>query len=89
METLGIFAGGGDLPLAIAESAQEAGRPVFLLGLKGSAGPEIESFPHDWIAMGETGRAFKLLHTHNCGMSFSPAELRARNFPRSSSTPRA
>src|SRR5580658_3225737 len=67
METLGIFAGGGDLPLAIAESAQEAGRPVFLLGLKGSAGPEIERFPHDCIAMGETGRAFKLLHTPNCG----------------------
>jgi len=66
METLGIFAGGGDLPLAIAESAQDAGRPVFLLGLKGSAAPEIERFPHDWIAMGETGRAFKLLHTHNC-----------------------
>ena len=66
METLGILAGGGDLPLAIAESAQEAGRPVFLLGLKGSAGPEIERFPHGWIAMGETGRAFKLLHAHDC-----------------------
>lgn len=66
METLGIFAGGGDLPVAIAESAQEAGRPVFLIGLKGSAGQEIERFPHEWVAMGETGRTFKLLHAQNC-----------------------
>jgi UDP-2,3-diacylglucosamine hydrolase len=67
VSTLGIISGGGDLPIAIAESAQAAGRPVFLLGIRGSAGPEIEKFPHDWVAFGESLKTLKTLHAHDCG----------------------
>jgi UDP-2,3-diacylglucosamine hydrolase len=38
---LGIVAGGGDLPLAVAEAAAAVGRPVFVVGLTGSADPWI------------------------------------------------
>jgi UDP-2,3-diacylglucosamine hydrolase len=67
MNALGIICGGGDLPLSVAESAQAAGRPIFLLGLRGSAGTEIERFLHDWVALGETAKTIKLLHDHSCG----------------------
>jgi DUF1009 family protein len=63
---LGIIAGGGELPLAVADAAQKAGRVIFILGLRGSAGAEIERFPHDLVSMGEPGKAFRLLKEHGC-----------------------
>lgn len=63
---LGIIAGGGELPLAVADAAQSAGRPVFILGLRGSAGPEIENYDHEWVSIGEPGKAFRALKEHGC-----------------------
>jgi hypothetical protein len=67
MSALGIIAGGGELPLAIAESASRAGRPVYLAALLGSADPEIAHYPHDWVSVGEAGRMLNLLRQHGCG----------------------
>ncbi|HTT84406.1 MAG TPA: UDP-2,3-diacylglucosamine diphosphatase LpxI, partial [Rhizomicrobium sp.] len=66
MSALGIIAGGGELPRAVAKSAREAGRSVFVIGLRGAADPEIAEFPHDWISLGEAGRLFRLLRSHDC-----------------------
>jgi DUF1009 family protein len=66
MDGLGIIAGGGDLPIAVAESATRAGRPVFVMGLKGAADDGISRFTHDWVAMGESRKALDLLHAHGC-----------------------
>jgi DUF1009 family protein len=66
MTALGIIAGGGDLPIAIAESAIEAGRPVFVVALRGSADETIARFPHEWAGIGEVGKTLKLLRDHNC-----------------------
>ncbi len=63
---LGIIAGGGELPLAVADAAKNAGRDVFILGLRGSAGPEIESYDHEWVSIGEPGKAFRALKAHGC-----------------------
>jgi UDP-2,3-diacylglucosamine hydrolase len=63
MSTLGIIAGGGDLPLAIAA---ECARPVFIVALTGSAGDGVEKFPHERAGIGETGKIFRLLHDHHC-----------------------
>jgi UDP-2,3-diacylglucosamine hydrolase len=63
MSTLGIIAGGGDLPLAIAA---ECARPVFVVALTGSADDGIAQFPHDWAGLGETGKIFRLLRDHGC-----------------------
>jgi UDP-2,3-diacylglucosamine hydrolase len=64
---LGIIAGGGQLPVAIAETARAQGRPVFVLALEGMADAALETFPHSWISLGELGRAIKLLKEHRCG----------------------
>jgi UDP-2,3-diacylglucosamine hydrolase len=66
MTALGIIAGGGDLPVAIAESAIETGRPVFVVALRGSADEGIARFPHEWAGIGEVGKTLKLLRAHNC-----------------------
>jgi DUF1009 family protein len=64
--TLGIISGGGDLPRAIAESADQSGRKVFVLALRGSAEPWVERFAHEWVALGETSRAFRALRSAGC-----------------------
>jgi DUF1009 family protein len=57
---LGIIAGGGDLPRAVAQSAQADGRKVFVVALTGSVtGNWIEEFPHEWGSPGAPGQAFK------------------------------
>src|SRR5580698_98754 len=63
---LGIIAGGGELPRAVARSAREAGRNIFVIGLRGAADSEIAEFPHDWISLGEAGRLFRLLRANDC-----------------------
>jgi UDP-2,3-diacylglucosamine hydrolase len=61
---LGIIAGGGDLPFAIAESAREAGRSVFVVAL--SDDEWVGAYPHERIALGEVGKALKALRTAGC-----------------------
>jgi DUF1009 family protein len=59
---LGIIAGGGDLPRAVAASARADGREVFVIGLTGSLdeGDDwIGDFPHEVMSPGAPGRAFK------------------------------
>jgi DUF1009 family protein len=63
---LGIIAGGGELPRAIAESAQVSGRRVFVLGLNGMTGPWAQGFPNETVSLGELGRAIRALRAHEC-----------------------
>lgn len=65
--TLGVVAGGGELPRAIAESARDAGRKVFVLALRGSSEDWVSNFSHEWVALGETGKAFKQLRAADVG----------------------
>jgi DUF1009 family protein len=64
---LGIVAGGGDLPLAIAESVRESGCEVFVLALLGSADEWVETYPHEWASLGEVNKIVKALRAHHCG----------------------
>src|SRR5215471_7583638 len=65
--TLGIIAGSGNLPLAVARTAQQAGRKVFVLALEGMASPQdVSSFPHGWASLGEVGKAIRLLKEAGC-----------------------
>lgn len=60
---LGIIAGGGDLPPAVARSARASGRDVFVVALTGSVtDPWVADFPHSFISPGEPGRTIKALH---------------------------
>ncbi len=48
MSCLGLIAGGGDLPRAVAQAARGAGREVFVIPLTGSVtGDWVAEFPHE------------------------------------------
>ncbi|HEY4263728.1 MAG TPA: UDP-2,3-diacylglucosamine diphosphatase LpxI [Micropepsaceae bacterium] len=65
--TLGIIAGGGDLPIVIARAAQADGRAVFVLALAGMANPsDVAAFPHGFASLGELGKAIRLLKDSGC-----------------------
>ncbi len=65
-DALGIIAGGGDLPRAIAESARASGRDVFILALNGTTDAWARDFPNEWLSLGEPGRAMKAFRAHGC-----------------------
>ncbi len=65
MKPLGVIAGGGDLPRAVAQSVQESGGAIFVVGLRGLCDEWAEDFPHDWVSLGEPGRALKALKAAN------------------------
>ncbi len=89
MTPLGIIAGGGDLPRAVAKAARAGGRDVFVVALVGSAKDDwTADFPHEWLSPGELGRIIKALTGHGvteillCGKvdrpKFSEMKLDAR-----------
>jgi len=53
---LGIVAGGGRLPLMIAESVAARGEAVHIVAIEGEADPEVARFPHTWVNWGQVGR---------------------------------
>ena len=60
---LGLIAGGGELPRAVAEAAREAGRAVFVVPLVGSVTEDwVKDFPHEFLSPGEPGRIIKALN---------------------------
>jgi DUF1009 family protein len=62
---LGLIAGGGELPRAVAEAAKTAGREVFVVPLVGSVTENwISAFPHEFFSPGEPGRIIKALKSH-------------------------
>ncbi|WP_439574870.1 LpxI family protein [Phreatobacter sp.] len=63
---LGIIAGAGRFPLALAEAASARGRPVFAILLKGIAGPELEAFPHEWAGIGRFGQILQAARRAGC-----------------------
>ena len=66
MKKLGLVAGGGALPVSLATHCQEAGRPFFVLRLKGFADPALADFPGDEARLGQLGRGIRLLKKAGC-----------------------
>ena len=63
---LGLIAGGGALPLALAAKCEAAGRPVFVLRLTSFADAALDRFDGAPCGIAEVGRAFKLLRAAGC-----------------------
>jgi DUF1009 family protein len=61
---LAIIAGGGPVPAIVAAAGVRAGRPVFIAGIAGEVGPEIEAYPHEVLKWGQYGRLMALLEAH-------------------------
>lgn len=59
---LGIIAGGGTLPVRLANACRENGREFLLLALEGHADADIlASVPHEWIRPGAGGKTINRL----------------------------
>jgi DUF1009 family protein len=65
MSRIGILAGGGRLPIAIAESVMARGEAVHIVGIEGEADTAIADFPHTWVNWGQIGRMVATLHAHD------------------------
>jgi DUF1009 family protein len=64
---VGVIAGGGAMPFAVAESLKARGLDPILFALKGVCDPEAAGrFRHHWIMVGQYGRAKKLFREENC-----------------------
>ena len=66
MRKLGLIAGGGTLPLEIAEHCEQAGRAVFIARLKGFAEPQLDRFPGADVGLAEIGKTIKALKRAGC-----------------------
>jgi DUF1009 family protein len=66
MTKLGLIAGGGGLPLALAEHCRDAGRPYFVIRLRGFADPAMTAFPGETAGIAEIGRIVKLARDADC-----------------------
>lgn len=64
MSALGLIAGGGDLPKAIAECVRDSGRAVFVVSIGADAW--VADYPHDVAQLGEAGRVLKMLAAAQC-----------------------
>ncbi len=63
---LGIIAGGGAMPIAVAQAARNAGRSVHMIAIEEAAGDDVGIWPHTWVKFGEIGRVLKILHQEGC-----------------------
>lgn len=64
---VGIVAGGGAMPFAVADSLAARGRAAVIFALKGACDPaRVTNFRHHWIAVGEVGRATRLFRSEGC-----------------------
>ena len=64
---VGVIAGGGAMPFAVANSLAARGITPILFALKGACDPvQVERFRHQWISVGQLGRATKLFRSEGC-----------------------
>jgi DUF1009 family protein len=66
MTKLGLVAGGGGLPAALAEHCRATGRPYFVIRLRGFAGDELEGHPGAAAGIAEVGRIVRLAREAGC-----------------------
>ncbi len=64
---VGLIAGGGAMPFAVADSLLARGIVPVLFALRGACdGRQLGRFRHHWISIGQYGRAKKLFRSEGC-----------------------
>ena len=63
---LAIIAGGGAIPLAVADAVMRSGRRVVMFPVRGWADAAVERYPHHWIAPVQAGRLQRLARAEGC-----------------------
>ncbi|QBX37939.1 DUF1009 domain-containing protein [Brevundimonas sp. S30B] len=64
---LGLIAGGGGLPLAVAQRCEAEGRAFYIVRLDGFADPHLARWPGDDFGMAQIGAILKALKVQGCG----------------------
>lgn len=64
IDSIAIFALGGDMPLLVARAARDAGFHVRMVAFRGYARPEVADFPHEWVMLGQVGKALRAVRRH-------------------------
>lgn len=77
---LGLIAGGGGLPVLLAQRCRAAGRPIFVVRLKGMADPALEDFDGAEAGLAELGRAIDLLRRAECAAVCFAGNVRRPDF---------
>jgi hypothetical protein len=67
MIKLGLIAGGGALPVSLAAHCRVVGRPLFVLRLKGFAGPDLRAYDGAEVGVAELGKGIDALRRAGCG----------------------
>lgn len=64
---VGVIAGGGAMPFAVADSLAARGVGAVIFALKGACDPALVArFRHHWISVGQIGKATKLFRSEGC-----------------------
>jgi DUF1009 family protein len=64
---VGVIAGGGVMPFAVADSLDKRGIAPVLFALRGACdSARVMRFRHHWISVGQLGRATKLFRIEGC-----------------------
>ncbi|MBA3069675.1 MAG: DUF1009 domain-containing protein [Hyphomonas sp.] len=77
---LGLIAGLGDLPVAIAENAVATGQGVHVLRLKGFEDPRLAHYPGSVVGLGEVGAVISRLREAGCRDLVFAGIVRRPNF---------
>jgi len=64
---VGVIAGGGAMPFAVADSLAARGIGLVIFALKGACDPAgVARFRHHWISVGQIGKATRLFRSEGC-----------------------
>ena len=64
---VGVIAGGGTMPFAVADSLSARGIAAVIFALKGACDPAgVARFRHHWISVGQIGTAARLFRSEGC-----------------------
>ena len=66
MDKLGVIAGGGGLPVALANACRAAGRPYAVFRIRGMADPELAEHPGAEIELAQLARMMQALRAESC-----------------------
>ncbi|MEO0791114.1 MAG: UDP-2,3-diacylglucosamine diphosphatase LpxI [Pseudomonadota bacterium] len=61
-----ILAGGGGVPIEIADHLVQTGVPFHIVGIRGFASAAIERHPHTWCGLGAVGGMLRAMQDHHC-----------------------
>lgn len=65
--TVGILAGGGELPSLLVEACRAGGREPFVIAFNGFTEPQaIAGAPHAWLDIAAVGKTFRTLREADC-----------------------